>query len=261
MTDTRSSSGGDAPRHPLLPCPFCGGKAAVERQGTARQSSIIACEDCGGRLETGEIWSIGDRWNTRTPALPSGQADHVGDANDMIVVTREMIDAGFDEHAANSPWEIPFGQGGSFAAVYRAMRAVEPRAPTLSGQAEIFERCAKIAEIYGIGRERASYGGSDIAVRIRADAADFLATSPTQIAGEVREALTWRLAYYDHLIEQIVADEALTETAKSSLIAGCESSKSAIQLFAEDLRRRAALSPQAQAGEEPLSTRGGGIVG
>ena len=39
----------------------------------------------------------------------------------------------------------------------------------------IFERCAKMSEIFGVGRERASYGGSDIAVRIRADAVDFLA--------------------------------------------------------------------------------------
>jgi hypothetical protein len=70
MTGTRSSSGTDAPRHRLLPCPFCGGEAKVERQGTARQSSIIACEDCGCRVETGEIWSIGDRWNTRHVAQP-----------------------------------------------------------------------------------------------------------------------------------------------------------------------------------------------
>lgn len=53
----------------LLPCPFCGGKAAIERPGTARQSCIVACEDCGCRLETGEVWNMGERWNTRTPAL------------------------------------------------------------------------------------------------------------------------------------------------------------------------------------------------
>lgn len=40
---------------------------------------------------------------------------------------------------------------------------------------DIFERCAKIAEVFGVGRERASYGGSDIATRIRADAVDYLA--------------------------------------------------------------------------------------
>jgi Lar family restriction alleviation protein len=49
----------------LKPCPFCGGKAVVERVGTARQTTIITCDGCGCRLETGEIWSIGERWNTR----------------------------------------------------------------------------------------------------------------------------------------------------------------------------------------------------
>lgn len=45
--------------------------------------------------------------------------------------------------------------------------------------AVIFERCATIAETFGIGRERASYGGSDIATRIRADAIDYCAVSST----------------------------------------------------------------------------------
>lgn len=49
----------------LLPCPFCGGKAEIERPGTAKQSCIIACDNCGCRLETGEVWSMGERWNSR----------------------------------------------------------------------------------------------------------------------------------------------------------------------------------------------------
>lgn len=57
----------------LLPCPFCGGKAVVERKGTAKQSCIIACESCGCRLETGEVWSMGDRWNTRHPVSDKGK--------------------------------------------------------------------------------------------------------------------------------------------------------------------------------------------
>lgn len=65
QTDAESSP---ATEVALLPCPFCGGSAGIERKGTAKQSSIIACNDCGCRLETGEIWNIGKRWNTRGPA-------------------------------------------------------------------------------------------------------------------------------------------------------------------------------------------------
>lgn len=51
----------------LLPCPFCGGEAEVERVGDYRQSHIIACTECGCRLETGEDaeWNRGNAWNTR----------------------------------------------------------------------------------------------------------------------------------------------------------------------------------------------------
>lgn len=53
----------------LKPCPFCKGKAVIERKGTARASMIIACENCGCRLETGEIQGMTKpenyRWNTR----------------------------------------------------------------------------------------------------------------------------------------------------------------------------------------------------
>ena len=51
----------------LKPCPFCGGKAHIEQYGTARQSTSYSCEDCGCRLETGEVFNIGDDWNRRAP--------------------------------------------------------------------------------------------------------------------------------------------------------------------------------------------------
>ncbi len=59
----------------LLPCPFCGGGAEFERMGTARQSCIVACQECGCRLETGEVSQCGQRWNTRSPPreLKNGQ--------------------------------------------------------------------------------------------------------------------------------------------------------------------------------------------
>lgn len=48
----------------LLPCPFCGGEAEVERKGTARRSAIVFCEDCGARLESNES-GAGRLWNER----------------------------------------------------------------------------------------------------------------------------------------------------------------------------------------------------
>lgn len=48
----------------LLPCPFCGGKAEIERYGTPRQSTIYNCTECGCRLETGEEWGY-TQWNKR----------------------------------------------------------------------------------------------------------------------------------------------------------------------------------------------------
>ena len=47
---------------PLLPCPFCGGEAVVERDGNRRQSCIVACTECGGRAEGPDR----DTWNRRT---------------------------------------------------------------------------------------------------------------------------------------------------------------------------------------------------
>lgn len=49
----------------LSPCPFCGGAAEFERKGTARASTIVTCTNCGATLETGEVWSRGEAWNTR----------------------------------------------------------------------------------------------------------------------------------------------------------------------------------------------------
>lgn len=50
----------------LLPCPFCGSEAIFERRGTARQSCIVVCTNCGCRHESGdeEGWN-GSSWNDR----------------------------------------------------------------------------------------------------------------------------------------------------------------------------------------------------
>ena len=52
----------------LLPCPFCGGEAEIERYGTPRVSTIYSCKECGCRLETGEEWGHGAGWNKRVKA-------------------------------------------------------------------------------------------------------------------------------------------------------------------------------------------------
>lgn len=49
----------------LLPCPFCGGTASIERYGDRRQSTIYQCDNCGCSLETGEEWGHGTQWNER----------------------------------------------------------------------------------------------------------------------------------------------------------------------------------------------------
>ena len=48
----------------LKPCPFCAGEAEIERTGTARQSQIYVCQDCGCRLETSETFGV-EHWNRR----------------------------------------------------------------------------------------------------------------------------------------------------------------------------------------------------
>lgn len=57
----------------LLPCPFCGSEAEIERRGDHRVSTIYQCTFCGCSLETGEEWSHGRDWNNRAAilALPS----------------------------------------------------------------------------------------------------------------------------------------------------------------------------------------------
>ncbi len=53
----------------LKPCPLCRGTAEYERKGTARQSMIIVCDDCGLRCESGDVYGMtrveSYRWNTR----------------------------------------------------------------------------------------------------------------------------------------------------------------------------------------------------
>ena len=77
----------------LLPCPFCGGEAEFERVGTPRQSCIVACTDCGGRLETSEEGgACGSQWNDRY--MPDGWQCV------PVKPTREMLESTGDTSAS-----------------------------------------------------------------------------------------------------------------------------------------------------------------
>jgi len=70
----------------LLPCPFCNGKAEIERLGDRGQSTIYACTECSCRLETGEEWGHGARWNMRAGVHhepPSEWIREEGDDDDV----------------------------------------------------------------------------------------------------------------------------------------------------------------------------------
>jgi Lar family restriction alleviation protein len=73
-----------SPEIGLLPCPFCGGEPEFVRHGSPCQSSIVACQDCGARVETGETWNEGQLWNRR---LGVAQEQPLGDC------TQAEIDA------------------------------------------------------------------------------------------------------------------------------------------------------------------------
>ena len=62
----------------LLPCPFCGGEASIERYGNTRVSTQYHCDDCGCFLETGEEFNHGRSWNTRATlaAAPKVEQDY-----------------------------------------------------------------------------------------------------------------------------------------------------------------------------------------
>lgn len=59
----------------LLPCPFCGNEAPeFERMGTARQSCIVVCGNCGCRHESSDEGArCGSSWNTRADLTQAEQ--------------------------------------------------------------------------------------------------------------------------------------------------------------------------------------------
>ena len=84
----------------LAPCPFCGGEAEVEQQGTNLQSHIIACTNCGCSLETWETWNAGSLWNKRQPTQSDDEAYDLGkrDGYEKAVQDIDMLTGGDGEY-------------------------------------------------------------------------------------------------------------------------------------------------------------------
>ena len=88
----------DAGAVSLKPCPFCGGEAEIDRLGTPRQSTIYACTSCGCRLETGEEWAHGERWNTRATSASTPQQSPSREKVDDREVMRLWRECGLPEY-------------------------------------------------------------------------------------------------------------------------------------------------------------------
>ncbi|PTL88579.1 hypothetical protein C6W88_15800 [Halomonas litopenaei] len=107
----------------LLPCPFCAGEAEFGRIGTPRQSCIVACTDCGGRLESNEEGgACGSQWNDR----------HVPDGWQCVPAapTLEMQKAYFDsidENMQRVKADLRFGRFDNQRLGYQRMLAAAPK--------------------------------------------------------------------------------------------------------------------------------------
>lgn len=177
MTETDSADQRQAPRDTLLPCPFCGGDAVDRREIDGFPMIYCDGEECFGPQTTAKTFQDAVvQWNTRAalPSLPeAGEPVARAKLYDILRLFRD------DNLSA--------------AEAISAILAAAPP-PAVSGGVqpdvrEAVERCARIAHTFGIGRERSSYGGSDIAIRIRAEMRDFLSAVPPAPQLDVRE---WR---------------------------------------------------------------------
>ena len=110
----------------LKPCPFCGGVAYIEQTGNRRQSTIYECESCGCRLETGEEFSHGKRWNERS------ESDEITRLRAEVAALAEQNKIVRDalEGVADSDEECEDSDGWlaaviSMAALHQAQEAIE----------------------------------------------------------------------------------------------------------------------------------------
>ena len=105
----------------LLPCPFCGDEAEIERLGDHSRSTIYRCTSCGASLETGEEWDHGKDWNKR--------ADISGQLLEQLKAERDEADR-------------------RAGAAERNFAALQERHKTLMGQREMIgSRLSKIEDV------------------------------------------------------------------------------------------------------------------
>ena len=83
----------------LLPCPFCGCEAEIERFGNRRQSTLYQCKGCSCSLETGEEWGHGSDWNTRASDQLITTAEADARVKAAVLAEREAIAAFVETHA------------------------------------------------------------------------------------------------------------------------------------------------------------------
>lgn len=80
----------------LLPCPFCGGDAAIEQAGTTRKSMIVGCLNCGARTESGDVMGFtrpaNFHWNQRSSS-PTQQAQRIEELEKALRLASFDIDA------------------------------------------------------------------------------------------------------------------------------------------------------------------------
>jgi predicted RNA-binding Zn-ribbon protein involved in translation (DUF1610 family) len=108
----------------LSACPFCGGEAEIERKGTARASMIVACTDCGARVESGDVYGLTHperyAWNRRAQA-PTPEAGGFVEAGWIITYSDGSAAFAFtDEEAEDAIAEA--SPGATKAPVFFASR-------------------------------------------------------------------------------------------------------------------------------------------
>ena len=89
----------------LLPCPFCGGEAYYDRLGTPRVSAIVACGDCGCRMESGDTGeNSGRTWNSRAAHEPGAvrHAQNQGFAEGYVKAVDDVKYLGIDSAMASA---------------------------------------------------------------------------------------------------------------------------------------------------------------
>jgi hypothetical protein len=78
----------------LKPCPFCKGEAQFEQIGTARQSMIISCADCGCRHESGDVLGLTEplSWNSRADLMPQWRPISEAPVDNSLIIAYDPRD-------------------------------------------------------------------------------------------------------------------------------------------------------------------------